>query len=91
MIIHGGISEDNKTLDSMCVLDTSEYTWTEADVKVKDEVKSKKASMLLKQLFFVNDEGMIGEPMDMRNFKFVSPGALSHHAAQIVIYDKWGS
>lgn len=81
MIIHGGISEDNKTLDSMCVLDTNEFTWTEADIKVKDEVKSKKASMIMKQLYYVSDDGVVGEPIDMKNFRFVAPGPLSHHAA----------
>ena len=29
--------------------------------------------------------------MDMKGFKFESPGALSHHAAVTVIYDKYGS
>ena len=45
MIIHGGISEINETLDSMCILNISDYTWTEALLKKDDEVlKSKKAA-----------------------------------------------
>ena len=92
MVIHGGISEDNMTLDSMCVLDTNDFIWTEADVKLKEDVvKSKKANMIMKQLYYVNDDGNVTEPIDMKNFKFIAPPPLSHHAAQTIIYDKWGS
>lgn len=45
MIIHGGISEINQTLDNMCILNINDYTWSEAIVKKDDEVlKSKKAT-----------------------------------------------
>lgn len=44
MVIHGGISEDSKTLDDMCVFDVETYTWTQAEVSVKEDVKSKKAN-----------------------------------------------
>lgn len=92
MIIHGGISEINQTLDNMCVLNINDYTWSEAIVKKDDEVlKSKKATQLHNQLYFINNDGSQGEAMDMKGFKFESPGALSHHAAVTVIYDKYGS
>jgi hypothetical protein len=58
MVIHGGISEDNKTFESMAVFNAQDYTWSEAIVKVKDDVKSKKASMIMKQLYYVNEEGI---------------------------------
>lgn len=48
MVIYGGISEDNKTLEDMCVLDLSDYTWSEADIKIKEDVKSKKTNQLMR-------------------------------------------
>jgi len=92
MIIHGGVSEINETLDNMCILNLSDYTWSEAIIKNDDEtLKSKKAAQIYNQLYYVNSDGSRGEPMDMKNFKFESPGALSHHAAVSIIYDKFGS
>lgn len=92
MIIHGGISEINETLDHMCILNLSDYTWSEAIIKAEDEtLKSKKAAQLHNQLYFINGDGSRGEAMDMKNFKFESPGPISHHAAVTVIYDKYGS
>lgn len=45
MIIHGGVSEINETLDNMCILNLSDYTWSEAIIKNDDEtLKSKKAA-----------------------------------------------
>ena len=93
MVIYGGISEINQTLEHMCVLNLSDYTWSEAIVQNNDEItlKSKKAQQFHNQLYFINTDGSRGDPMDMKNFKFENPGPLSHHAAVSVIYDKYGS